>query len=343
MVGAFVHRQPALLLTQGSSVAGDRRDELAHRQLVDTEPLFLKLHPAVQRDGVDHRLPAGTVPSRRSIIPESGAEAVQYDEGDIRNVRASAGPTGRRKALLDYLLPVGSAQVDELADHFSVSRMTVHRDLKLLEEQGIVRRVHGGVTVRSSSLADSTILYRSRLADAEKDALARAAVELIEPGQAIILDDSTTVGHLAAQIVTCKPLTVITSSLSIIDTLKDAHGIETISLGGHYNPRFNAFFGYFCEQAVGSLRANILFMSTSTVLGLTAYHQQEEVVKTKRALMEAADRKVLLIDSTKFGKTSLIKLASLTEFDQVITDSGISAAEADALRKDGVNLTVVET
>ena len=84
-------------------------------------------------------------------------------------------------------------------------------------------------------------------------------------------------------------------------------------------------------------------MSTSTVLGLTAYHQQEEVVKTKRALMEAADRKVLLIDSTKFGKTSLIKLASLTEFDQVITDSGISAAEADALRKDGVNLTVVET
>ena len=197
------------------------------------------------------------------------------DEGDEPQVvKPSAGPVGRRKALLDYLLPVGAAQVEELADHFGVSRMTVHRDLKILEEQGIVRRVHGGVTVRSSNLADSTILYRSRLADTEKDALARAAVERVEPGQAVILDDSTTAVHVAAHIVTRKPLTVITSSLSVIDTLKDAHGIETICLGGHYNPRFNAFFGYFCEQALGSLRANILFMSTSTVLGTTAYHRR---------------------------------------------------------------------
>ena len=258
-----------------------------------------------------------------------------------RSVKPSSGPVGRRKALLDFLLPIGSAQVDELAAHFGVSRMTVHRDLKVLEEQGIVRRVHGGVTVHSSNLADSTILYRSRLADAEKNALARAAVELVEPGQAVILDDSTTVVHLAAHIVSRKPLTVISSSLTVIETLKDAHGIETICLGGHYNPRFNAFFGYFCERTVGYLRANILFMSTSTVLGTVAYHQQEEVVKVKRALMNAADRKVLLIDSSKFGRTALIHLASLTEFDDVITDDGISAADEETLRKAGVRLRVV--
>ena len=263
------------------------------------------------------------------------------DDGP-RDAKPSAGPAGRRKALLDYLLPVGAAQVDELADRFGVSRMTVHRDLKILEEQGIVRRVHGGVTVRSSNLADSTILYRSRLADAEKDALARAAVELVEPGQAIILDDSTTAAHVAAQIVSRKPLTVITNGLSIIDMLKDAHGIETIGLGGHYNPRFNAFFGYFCEQAIGSLRANILFMSTSTVLGTTAYHQQEEVVKIKRALMNAAERRVLLIDSSKFGKTALIRLAPLSEFDEVITDSGIRPEDAEVLRKANVHLRVVD-
>ena len=111
--------------------------------------------------------------------------------------------------------------------------------------------------------------------------------------------------------------------------------------GQDYNPRFNAFFGYFCEQAVGSLRANILFMSTSTVLGTTAY-QQEEVVKVKRALMSAADTKVLLIDSSKFGKTALIRLAALTEFDEVITDSGLPPEDAEALRKDGVRLRVVE-
>ncbi len=225
--------------------------------------------------------------------------------------------------------------------HFGVSRMTVHRDLRVLEDQGIVRRVHGGVTVRSSSSVDSTILYRSRLADAEKEALARAAVAMVEPGQAIILDDSTTVSRMAPLIVGCKPLTVITNSLTVIDILKGVHGIETVSIGGHYNPRFNGFFGYIGEQALASLRANTLFLSTSAVFGATAYHQQEEVVKTKRALIGAVDRSVLLVDSSKFGVTALIKLANLNEFHAVITDNGISPADAEMLRKSGVQLRIV--
>ena len=257
-------------------------------------------------------------------------------------MKPSSGPVARRKALLDFLLPVGSAQVEEVAAHFGVSRMTVHRDLKILEDQGIVRRVYGRVMVRWSSLVESATLYRSHLSDPEKEALARAAVEMVEPGQAIILDDSTATSRMGPLLVGCKPLTVITNCLAVIETLRDAHGIETVCLGGHYNPRFNAFFGYLCEQAVASLRANILFMSTSAVFAGTAYHQQEEVVKTKRALMEAADRRVLLVDSTKFGTTALIKLAGLKEFDLAITDTGIAAADAEALRNNGVQLRIVQ-
>ena len=254
----------------------------------------------------------------------------------------AVGPKERRRVLVDYVLRLGSAQIDELASHFGVSRMTVHRDLTALEEQGVVRRVHGGVTVRSSNLVESTFLYRSRLADREKDAIAAAAAELIEPGQAIIVDDSTTAGRLTALIPARKPLTVITNSQTVIDQLKNVHGIETISLGGHYSSRFNAFFGYVCEQAIASLRANVLFMSTSTVFGGAAYHQQEDVVKTKRALMQVVDKRVLLVDSSKFGMTALIRLADLRDFDLVITDSGIRAAEAEAMRQNGVQLKVVE-
>lgn len=83
-------------------------------------------------------------------------------------------------------------------------------------------------------------------------------------------------------------------------------------------------------------------MSTSTVFGGAAYHQQEDVVKTKRALMQAVDRRVLLVDSSKFGMTALIRLADLREFDLVITDSGIAPAEAEALRRNGVRLKIVE-
>jgi DeoR/GlpR family transcriptional regulator of sugar metabolism len=207
----------------------------------------------------------------------------------------------------------------------------------------MVRRVHGGATVRSSNLVESTFLYRSRLAESEKQAIAFAAAEMIEPGQAVIIDDSTTAGCVTSFIPGRKPITVITNSLTVVEKLKDTHGVETICLGGHYSPRLNAFFGYVCEQAIASLRANILFMSTSTVFGDSAYFQQEEVVRTKRALMRAVDRRILLADSSKFGISALIRLASLSEFDLVITDSGIARSDAEMLRQNGVKLRIVQT
>lgn len=247
----------------------------------------------------------------------------------------------RRRALIEYVFRAGSAQVEELASHFGVSRMTIHRDLDILDTQGIVRKVYGGVTVRASNLVESNVLYRSHVSEREKQALAQAAAEMIEPGQAIIVDDSTTAAHLASFIPARKPLTVITNSLTMIEQIKDTHGVKTICLGGDYNPRFNAFFGYMCEQSIASLRANTLFMSTSTAYGGAAYHQEQDVVKTKRALMAAVDRRILMLDSSKFGMTALIKVAALSEFDVVLTDSGIPRAEADALRKDGVKLRIV--
>jgi hypothetical protein len=119
--------------------------------------------------------------------------------------------------------------------------MTVHRDLKILEEQGIVRRVHGGVTVRSSSLVESTILYWSRLFDVEKEALARAAVEMVEPGQAIILDDSTTTSRMGPLLVGCKPLTVITNCLTVVNMLKVNGGhVNVTTTSIRFGPNFHA-------------------------------------------------------------------------------------------------------
>ena len=258
------------------------------------------------------------------------------------DAEGSLKPSERRRILLDHVLRTGSAQLDELAAQFGVSRMTVHRDLDALASQGVVRRVHGGVTVRSSNLVESNFLYRSRLAEDEKQAIACAAAELVEPGQAIIIDDLTTVGRLTSFLAARKPLTVITNSMDVVERLKQAHGIETICLGGRYIPRFDAFFGYICEHAISSLRANTLFMSASTVFAGTAYHQQEDVVKTKRALMGIADKRVLLVDSSKFGVTALIRLADLSEFDVVLTDSGIAPTEAEMLRQNGVKLQIVQ-
>ena len=135
---------------------------------------------------------------------------------------------------------------------------------------------------------------------------------------------------------------MITNGIATIDTLKEAHGIRLIGLGGTYNARLNAFFGLVCESAIASLRANILFMSTSAVFGDAVFHQDEDVLKTKRAFMTAAGTRVLIVDSSKFGVTALHRMAGLADFEVVITDTGLPADARDRLAETGVRLTVVE-
>ena len=111
-----------------------------------------------------------TVGNVHRRINGTDAHAMHNSNGDSVDTETddkAAKPKERQRVLIDYVLRLGSARIDELASHFGVSRMTVHRDLTALEEQGVVRRVHGGVTVRSSNLVESTFLYRARLADRE--------------------------------------------------------------------------------------------------------------------------------------------------------------------------------
>ncbi|WP_313143793.1 DeoR/GlpR family DNA-binding transcription regulator [Komagataeibacter nataicola] len=142
------------------------------------------------------------------------------------------------------------------------------------------------------------------------------------------------VDHLA----TMGGVTVVTNSLGIASTLAGMPSISLMALGGRYHPIFDAFFGLMCEQAIGALRVNTLFMSVSAVHGVNAYHQEQEIVKAKHALMRSADRRVLMADSTKFGSNALNRLADLSEFDVVITDDGLDPAIRDSLLDHGVTL-----
>ena len=157
----------------------------------------------------------------------------------------------------------------------------------------------------------------------------------------MILDESTTTLFMAPYLSSRTPLTVITNGIAMIDRLKEAQGIQLIGLGGTHQPRLNGFFGLLCENAIATIRANLLFMSTSAVLDGVVYHQDEEVLKIKRALMGIAQIRVLIVDSTKFGVTALNRLVSLDAFEAVITDDGLPPTDRDRLRDQGIKLTVV--
>jgi DeoR/GlpR family transcriptional regulator of sugar metabolism len=243
------------------------------------------------------------------------------------------GPAERRERIAEFVLGQESVAARELARRFDVSLMTVHRDLDELERQGVLRKSRGGATPQPSSLFESNVRYRLSAARAEKEALARFARGLLEPGQAILLDDATTTLALARLLPPLAPITVITNYLATIEALRDAPGLRLIALGGEYFPSHDSFVGVVCEAAIASLRADVLLMSTSAVSDGVAYHQEQEIVAVKRAMLAAATKRILLIDHGKLGKTALHRLAPLADFDLIVVDAGVDDAGLRQLRE----------
>lgn len=246
----------------------------------------------------------------------------------------------RRQQIIDLLMNVGQASLDDMATQFSVSRMTIYRDLTKLESDGLLRKIRGGATVKSSSQFESEYTYRKRIRWQEKRAIAKAAAAYAEPGQTIILDDSTTVSAISDLLTRKSSVSIITNSFPIIWELSEANNVNLVALGGEYIRRLQSFIGIVTEQAIRSLRVDVAFISTSSVRGATAYHQYQEIVMTKRAMIDVAERKYLLVDHTKFERTALHFLTPLSEFDAVITDSHPPPEIAEAMKNESVNLEI---
>jgi DeoR/GlpR family transcriptional regulator of sugar metabolism len=263
-----------------------------------------------------------------TLMPNgSGATTMCAIKETIRpKTRRDLSPDERRDRIAESVLIHESVLARDLAGAFGVSLMTIHRDLDALEARGILRKTRGGATAQPSSLFESSVHYRAGARLAEKEALSRHACLLIEPGQAVMLSDATTMMPLVGMLPTLAPLTVIANFMPTIEALKGREGIRLIALGGEYFPSHDSFVGIICEGAIFSLRADICFISVSAVSGGVAYHQEQEIVAVMRAMLRSSTKNVLLIDHTKLGKTALHQVAPLSDFDLVVVDSGVSDA-----------------
>jgi DeoR/GlpR family transcriptional regulator of sugar metabolism len=247
----------------------------------------------------------------------------------------------RRSRLVEHLHQAESATIEELAVLFSVSKMTIHRDLDRLEEQKIVRKVHGGATLLPSTVFEADRAYRSQLAVSEKAVIARAAAERIERGMAILIDDSSTAAQVVPQILNRRPLKLITNSLSIISDYRYTDGISVTALGGDYDSVCDAFFGIIAEQSISRLRADVALLSVAAIRGASAYFHNPEVARFKLACLAAADHSILMVDHTKFEKSALHMFSHLSTFDEVLTSDLLAPRIVADLREARVKLSVV--
>lgn len=246
----------------------------------------------------------------------------------------------RRRDLREFLVSVGTARPQELADRFDVSLVTIHRDLDRLADENLVQKHHGSVTALPVSAFENNVHYRRQLAVAEKQAIARAAVEHIQPGMSLVADDSTTMAALVPLLQEIRPLTVITNSQDVITHLMDAPDIQLISLGGEYSAEHDAFVGAPCAATAKSLHADLGFYSFSGIGTTGAYHQDHMTVVTKRALLGIAERRILLADHLKLGRCALFQAAELSEFERMITDEGADQAVVAELSEQGLVVEV---
>lgn len=261
---------------------------------------------------------------------EAGTEGHQLSKADQR-----------RAEIIRILMESSSVQIKDLAGMLDVSLMTVHRDLNDLQNQGLVRRIRGTVSAEKSMLFESSYLYRARQQVGEKRKLARAAIAHIEPGNAIVWDDSSTTFHVTEYIAQVAPVTIITNALPVIDALKEAPDIELIALGGKYHRVYNGFFGLACERAIRSYRVDVALMSTTTIQGLSLFTQDEQVLRAKQAMIDIARKKILLVDETKFHFLALNHVADLTAFDVVLLSASVDPEIIARMRDGGVKLQLV--
>ncbi len=257
---------------------------------------------------------------------------------ELHNLR----PRERHDAITERVISAGSMRIEELAEVFGVSTMTIHRDLDGLEARGVLRKSRGLVTALATSLVESGTEYRAREHRAEKEALAAAAFSLVEPGQALILDDSTTGLHLSRLLPERQPLTVITNFQQVIDDLVGRPGIALISLGGQHYQWCDAYMGTITLEALKLLAADMLFMSTPAVIDDVCFHQHHDAAQIKRAMFDSAGTRVLMLDHSKFEKRALHAHLPLTAFDVVIVDTHTPTAHVDRLRDKGITVMVAE-
>jgi DeoR/GlpR family transcriptional regulator of sugar metabolism len=246
----------------------------------------------------------------------------------------------RRQAIMDLLIEDRAVELDALADRFGVSKMTIHRDLDDLEQAGLLRKVRGGATIEAGTQFESDFRVREKQDGAAKVRMARVALEMVEPGMTVMINDGSMAAVLGGAAEAKRPLTVITNNGAIIDRLRGASGVNLIALGGVFSPKFNGYFGVITEYALSRLRADVAFISAPAVSGLHAFHMDDVVVRTKQAMMRAAERTCLLVNHGRFGRSALHVLAELAEFDAIITDSAPEPETRAALDRAGLAITI---
>ena len=248
----------------------------------------------------------------------------------------------RRTKIAHLVRQNGKVRVKELSQEFSISEVTIRNDLKELENRGLVQRAHGGALPPDTVIVEPSLQERIRSHVEEKRRIGAAAADLVEDGDSIILDSGSTTLEIAKRLKGKRDVKVITNGVYIAMELLKAQGIQLILLGGLLRENSYSVVGHFAESMLEHLAADKLFIAADGCdleFGLSTPNLEES--RVNQVMARIARQKILVADSSKFGKRSLSRIVSMLEMDKVITDTGLPDKFRTELVSRGIELLLV--
>lgn len=231
----------------------------------------------------------------------------------------------RQKALLEYILLRKVARIEDLAEQFRVSPMTIRRDLAVLETGGLVRRVSGGVEAVDGAQREPPYKLRMFSNPQEKERIARLAEKLVDDGDLIFLDVGTTCLHLA-KLLSHRNVTVVTNWLPAMVELARSHECTIVNTGGQVNKEELSSVGVLTYETVGAFSFRRAFIGVGGVTAEGMSDFRLESVEIKRRVMQLAREVIVLADHSKFGKVAPVKVGAWSGVHKLVL--------ADAARVD---------
>ncbi len=250
-------------------------------------------------------------------------------------------PTERQQRIRQLAVQQGVLRIPDLAETFRVSEMTIRRDLEMLEDSGHLERTFGGAIAPEQTSFESSYAIRLHTHTPEKQALARYAASLIQDGDTVAIDASTTCLALAKEL-SKRRLTIITNGLDAAIELRNGHS-KVILIGGYLRQVAGSFAGPLALKALEGLRVDHTFFSAKGVLLEDGYLDSDlDEVEVKRVMVAAAVHTTALMDSSKFGVHALGRIAPLKDIHLLVTDSGLDKKLERQLLKHKLNVKIIK-
>lgn len=246
-------------------------------------------------------------------------------------VESSQSSEGRQGKLLLFIKEKGSASIAEMAEQFAVSEMTVRRVIHKLADAGLVIRTPGGAMAAPSGSVERSFMERSEKMASAKEAIGREAAALVQDGETVVLDSGTTTRYIARYLAAKRNLTVMTTSLAVLEELAGSASVQVRLTGGIYRRSSHDLSGNAVLDSLSSIHADKVFFGAAAL----SFHKgvMNYDAEMPKAFLSAGRERILVIDSSKIGIEAVYRLCSLDKCDMVVTDNHIKSADAAKLRK----------